>query len=134
MPGLIPFQAQPLPNRRQLRFIAAKYLTKLMSFAHSWALLLPHFWAIKLSLQASGKPISLMVRDSLLSSKPSNFLVTDKRHLAKETLRMLSATLIVKSTSTLSILGKALNHTPARMAFNLTFTSCVLSRKLKRLF
>jgi hypothetical protein len=51
--------------------------------------------------------------------------------LAKVALRMLLATLIVKSTSTLSILGKALNHTPARMAFNLSFINCVLVRKLE---
>ena len=39
---------------------------------------------------------------------------------------MFSATFIVKSTSTLSILGNALNHTPARMAFILSFINCVL--------
>jgi hypothetical protein len=57
--------------------------------------------------------------------------VTAKIFLAKVALRMLLATFIVKSISTLSILGNALNHTPARIAFNLSFTNCVLFRKLK---
>jgi hypothetical protein len=113
--------------------MTAKYLANPTSLAHSTASKLPNFWAHKLSLQANGKPISRIERASLLSSKSSNFLVTDKTHLAREALRMLSVTFIVKSISTLSILGKALNHTPARMAFNLILTSCVLSRKLKLL-
>jgi hypothetical protein len=50
--------------------------------------------------------------------------------LANEALRMLWTTRIVKSTSTLSILDKALNHTPARMAFDFNFINCVLSMKL----
>jgi hypothetical protein len=46
-------------------------------------------------------------------------------------LLMFRATFIAKSISTLSILGKTLNHTPARMALLLNFTSCFLSMKLK---
>lgn len=47
---------------------------------------------------------------------------------------MFSATFIVKSISTLSILGKALNHTPARMALNFSFTNWVRFRKIDELF
>ena len=47
---------------------------------------------------------------------------------------MLCVTFIAKSISTLSILGKALNHTPARMALHLNLISCFFSMKLKVLF
>jgi hypothetical protein len=57
----------------------------------------------------------------------------ERMHLAKATLRTLLPTFIVKSISTLSILGKVLNHTPARMAFNRNLTNWVLLRKLKAL-
>jgi hypothetical protein len=53
--------------------------------------------------------------------------------LAKVMLRTLLTTFIAKSTSTLSILGNALNHTPARMALSLNFISCALSKKLQAL-
>jgi hypothetical protein len=42
---------------------------------------------------------------------------------ASDELRMFSVTFIVNSTSTLSILGSALNHTPARMALTRSFLS-----------
>ena len=116
-----------------LRFITAKNLAKRMSETQLLATTLPHFWAKRLSLQASEKPISRIARTNLLSRRPSNFLMIERMHLAKVTLRTLLVTFIVKSTSTLSILGKALNHTPERMALSFSFTSCVLSRKLKAL-
>jgi hypothetical protein len=114
-----------------LSFITARYLAKPESFAHSSAALLPHFCANRLSLRASEKPISRVARTNLLSRSPSNFLVIDRMRLAKMLLRMQRATLIVKSMSTLSILFKALNHTPERMAFIFSFISCLLSMKLE---
>ena len=63
----------------------------------------------------------------------SNFPAMARMLWAKYGLRMLAVTFIVKSTSTLSIRGKALNHAPERMAFSLSFTSCVFSRKRKGL-
>ena len=92
---------------------------------------LPHFWAIKLSFSASERPIALIDFKKLLSINPSNLPTTAKILLAKYALRTFSATFIVKSTSTLSILGKALNHTPARMALHLIFISCVLLSTLE---
>lgn len=79
--------------------------------------------------------MSLIARVSLLSRSAFNFPVMERMLLAKEVLRTLQRTIfIVKSNSTLSILGKALNHTPERMAFSFNFVICVLSRKLKVLF
>jgi hypothetical protein len=95
---------------------------------------LPHFMANRLSLCARGKPISFIARVSLFSSRSSSFIVIDRMHLPKDGLLMLCVTLIAKSISTLSILCKALNHTPARMALHLNFISCFLSMKLKVVF
>src|SRR3990170_7073975 len=130
----IDFLYQPLQSGCSLSFMAAKYLTKPTSSVHSWARLLPHFMAKRLSLRASGKPISFIARSSLFSSRPSSFLVIDTMDLAKDGLLMLCVTFIAKSISTLSILGKALNHTPARMALHLNLISCFFSMKLKVLF
>ncbi len=114
-----------------LSFITAKYLAKLWSKAHAQESRLPQARAVALSLRANGKPISLTRRATLLSRTSSNFLNTNHKALANDTLRTLGATLIVKSTSTRSILCKILYHTPERMAFNLIFINCDLSRKLK---
>lgn len=113
--------------------MTARYLAKPLSFAHSRAALLPHLWANMLILQASEMPISLVVRATLLSGSFSNFLVIDKMFLAKKTLRTVPATFIVKSISTLSILCRALNQAPERMALCFSLSSCALSRKLKQL-
>jgi hypothetical protein len=90
---------------------------------------LPHFCPIELIFWASGQPTNLKDFKTLLSNSPSNFPTTAKILLAKEALRMFSATFIVKSISTLSILGKALNHTPARMAVVLNLINCILFGK-----
>lgn len=60
---------------------------------------------------------------NLPSNRCSNLVTTSKMLFASNELRMLSATFIVKSTSTRSSLGNALNHTPARIAFNLSLLS-----------
>jgi len=79
--------------------------------------------------------MSLIARVSLLSRSAFSFPVMARMLLAREVLcTLLRTILIVKSKSTLSILGKALNHTPERMAFSFNFTICVVSRKLKVLF
>jgi hypothetical protein len=43
---------------------------------------------------------------------------------------MVSTTLIVKSKSTLSILCKTLNHTPARIAFVFMLINCFFVNKI----
>jgi hypothetical protein len=95
--------------------------------------LLPQFLAMRLSLQVSGNPMYLMARINLLSRRVSSFSAIDKMLLVKVALRMLRATLIVKSISALSILGRALNQTPARIALSFIFTSCILSTDLPEL-
>ena len=74
-----------------------------------------------LNFSAKDFPTVLAKNEILLSSNPSSLPTTTPRLLASCELRMQSATLIVKSTSTLSILGNDLNHTPARIAFFLSF-------------
>ncbi len=109
--------------------IIVRYNTNDESVGQVLAEGLPHFWAIWLIFSAKGRPISRADFDILLSSSSSSFPTTAKMLFAKCALRMFSATFIVKSTSTLSILGKALNHTPARTAFTLSFISSARLRK-----
>ena len=70
-------------------------------------------------------------RKNLLSVNPSNLLTTTEILLASCELRMLSVTFIVKSNSTRSIRGKALNHTPVRMAFVLRLANCVIVKAVE---
>ena len=125
-----PWLIQGFAKVGSLRFIAAKNLAKLKSDVQFLALMFPQFWANWLNLWASGKPISRIARTILFSRRPSNFLSTERMLLANVKLRTFSAiTFIVKSISALSILCKALNHTPARMAFILSFNNCRLTTK-----
>ncbi len=114
-----------------LMYITAKKRAKDGADAQPSAEALPHFCAAKLIFWAREKPTSLAARDTVLSKRLSSFPASADMLRAKVTLRTLSATLIVNSISTRSILRKALNHTPARIALNLNVTSCALSKKPK---
>ncbi len=98
------------------------------------AVTFPSFWAMELIFSARGIPTSVTLREKWLRMMFSSFLDSNSRLFASCGLRMVSTTLIVKSISTLSILFKALNHTPERNALTLRLTNLLQFKEWKELW